>query len=132
VFRVGPLFKTFQYVADSCDPGVGILRPRFWRIDEGRIIKARDRLFECRLRRFEIVAHGRFANESRAMRHELSECYLPSKRIAWLKVWQIPRNRRIQVQLALFNELHDRDVGKELRYRADPVHGLRGGWYLFY
>jgi hypothetical protein len=43
-----------------------------------------------------------------------------------LEVGNVLRHRRIEVELPVFDELHDRDVGEQLRHRPDAVDGLGG------
>src|SRR5690242_9537113 len=44
-----------------------------------------------------------------------------------MEVGEIPRDRRVEVELTLLHELHDRDVGEKLGNRADAKYRLRPG-----
>ena len=59
------------------------------------------------------------------MRHQLANRDRLAEGIVGMKVRQISRHGRVEVDLALLDELHYRDIGEELRHRADAIHGLR-------
>ena len=49
------------------------------------------------------------------------------ERVSRRELGQVAIHRRIEIELALFDELHDRQVGEKLGNRADPVDRLGRG-----
>src|ERR1700733_2570077 len=47
-----------------------------------------------------------------------------------MKIGDIVTNGCVEIQLAAFNELHDRDVGKQFRYGPNAIYGRCGGGLL--
>ena len=90
-------------------------------VDERRPIEARNGGRDGWRCRVEVVADGRLAHESRAMRGELAQRDRSAKRIGGVKVGKVVRHRRIEIHALVLDELHDADVGEELRNGADAV-----------
>ena len=44
-----------------------------------------------------------------------------------MEVWQDFFDRRVEIQLAALDKLHNADIGEELGYRADAIYRLGGG-----
>ena len=97
------------------------------RIDEGRAVEARDRRGQRRRCAIEVVPDGRLAHETGAVRHELPERDRPAVWVMGMELGHVRRHRRVEVDLSLLDELHDRDVGEKLRDRPDAIHGLGPG-----
>src|SRR5205823_669991 len=98
---------------------------RLRRIDERCAIEAGDGRGEGRRSAVEVVADGRLAHQTGAMRHELTEGDRPSVGVVRMEVGQIPGYWRVEVDLASLDELHNRYVREELGDRADAIDGLR-------
>ena len=114
----------FDDRADDGHARVRVLRPRSRLEDQGRAREALHDVEERRRCRVEVMADRRLAHQARAMRHQLTERDRDVERVPGRKFGQDARHRRIEVELPLLDELHDREVGEQLGDRADPVHRL--------
>ena len=122
-FALGDL----ERVAHHRDPRVRVLDARLGRVDLRRPVQAGDGGREVGARVVEVVAHGGFADEARAVRHELPQRDGRAGRVVGGEVGEVVGDGRVDVEVAALVQLHDRDVGEELRHRADAVDGAGGG-----
>src|SRR5215510_3142788 len=62
------------------------------------------------------------------MGHELAKGNRRCSRPAWVEVGYIPAHWRVEVERSALHELHDADVGKQLRDGPDAVDRPGGRW----
>jgi hypothetical protein len=117
-----------QHVPHRGDGGIGVLGPGLRGVDQVGAVQAGHGGRQGGLVVVEVAPHRGFADQPRAVRHELPQGDLTPEGIAGGEVREIAGHRGVQLQLAPLHHLHHRDVGEELRHRAHAVHGGgRGG-----
>ena len=127
VVREGFALCDFERVAHHRDPRVRVLDARLGLVDLGGAVEGGDGGGEVGARVVEVVAHGRFADKARAVRHELAQGDGRAGGVVGGEVGEVVRDGRVDVEFAALVQLHDGDVGEELRHRADAVDGGGGG-----
>src|SRR5439155_8257785 len=73
------------------------------------------------------MTNGRLANKPGAVSHQMPERDLLSEGVGGFEIRQVTAYRRIEIEDASLNELHDADIGKQLGDGADTVHRFRRG-----
>ena len=73
------------------------------------------------------MADRRLTDEPRLVRHQLAKRDRCIERIPRCEFRQDARHGRIKIEPALFDELHDRQVCEQLRYRADAIQRVGRG-----
>ena len=114
-------------VSHHRDARVRVLDARLGGIDLGGAVQAGDGGREIGAAVVEVVARGGLANEARAVRHELPQGDGRAGRVVGGEVGEVVGDGGVDVELAAFVQLHDGDVGEELRDRPDAVDGGGGG-----
>ena len=71
-----------------------------------------------------------FAKQPRAMGHQVAQSDRLIERVLRVKIRQIFGDRFIEIEDSLLDQLHHREVGKQLGHGADAVNGRGGGWDL--
>ena len=64
------------------------------------------------------------------MGHQLPQRDRLVEGIGRLEIGQILRDRRVEIELALLDELHDGEIGEQLRDGADAINGVGRGRLL--
>ncbi len=127
VIRERLALRDLERVSHHRDPGVRVLGARLGLVDEGRAVQAGHRGREGGAGVIEVVAGGRLADQPGAVRHELPQGDRRAGAVVGREVGEVGADRRVDVDVALLGQLHDGDVGEELRHRAHPVDRLGGG-----
>src|SRR5690606_37515180 len=97
-----------------------VLRSRIGLVDEARRGEACDRVLDRRRVDVEIAPDRRLADEAGPVRVEEAERDLFAERVLGTEARKPRRHRLVEVELALLDELSDRDRGEELRDGAEP------------
>ena len=128
IFGERLFLRLLQHIADHADAGVGILDPALRFINQRSAIETPDHVGQGGVPIVKIVAHGRLARQTGPMGHQLTQSDGFMKRIDWLKIGQVTSHRDVEIEPALFHQLHDSDVGEQFGDGADAVDGRgRGG-----
>ena len=127
VTRVRLLLFLLQDEADNGDAGVAVFETALGGVDEFGAVEALDGAGQRRLVGVEVVADGRLAHQAGAVAHQLPQGDLLVERVERLEVGQHARDRGVEVEGAALDQLHDGQVGEELRHGADAVDGVGGG-----
>ena len=127
IVREGFALRDFERVAHHRDARVRVLDARLGRVDLGGAVEGGDGGREVGAGVVEVVAHGGFANEARAVRHELAQGDGRAGRVVGGEVGEVVGHGGVDVEFAALVQLHDGDVGEELRHRTDAVDGCGGG-----
>ncbi len=125
ILREGFLSFPLEQVAYHADAGVRVLAVRLRGIDQRRRVERGHRLGQRRPRVVEVVAGRRLAHEPGKVRHQLPQRDRRPCGIARLELAEIARDRRIQLHRPALDQLHDADVGEQLRDRSYAIDGLR-------
>ena len=127
VVRERLALRHLQSVSHHRDPRVRVLGAGLRFVDQRSPVQAGDRGREIGAGVVEIVPRRWFPDEPRPMRHQLPQRDRRAGTVVRREVGQIAAHGRVNVDLVPLGQLHDRDVGEELGYRSDPVHGFGGG-----
>ena len=131
IFGVRLFLAALEDITHHGDPGVRIFSVGAGRINQRGGLQALYRRRDARLIRIEIMAHRWLADQAGAVRHQLAQRDLFSKRVARMKIGQVVGDRRVEIQFATLHKLHHADVSKKLGNRADTVDGPGcGGGFL--
>jgi hypothetical protein len=127
VFRKRHLLRPLQNIPHHADAGVGILRALTRPVHQLRFVQALHRGSQRGPSIVEVVAHGRLADQTGAMGHQLPQRDRFAERISRTEVVEVFFQRCIQVQLTALHQLHDTDGGQQLRNGTDTIDGRRIG-----
>ncbi len=108
------MLRFLERLTDDGDSRIGVLVMSFGTVDQRGVVQAFHGFLKRRTRTVKVVAYRRFTHQPRAMRHKLSQRDGLVGRIVRMKVRQVTADRRIEVQLSAFDQLHDADVGEQL------------------
>lgn len=114
-----------DHLADHGNARVRIFGDAAGRRDQPGLVQAGDRIGLALRRRIEIVAARRLAHQAAAVSHQLAQRDRPAEGVLRAKIGQVARDRCVEVELALLDQPHDRDIGEQLANRSRAVE--RGG-----